>query len=29
MMLPHVVRFNGKDNITAEAYADLINDGLC
>ncbi len=25
MMLPHVVRFNGKDNITAEAYADLIN----
>ena len=25
MMLPHVVRFNGKDKITAEAYADLIN----
>ena len=24
-MLPHVVRFNGKDKITAEAYADLIN----
>ena len=25
MMLPHVVRFNGNDRITAEAYADLIN----
>ena len=25
MMLPHVVRFNGKDKITAEAYANLID----
>tara|TARA_B100001123_G_scaffold63180_1_gene69305 strand:+ start:153 stop:1337 length:1185 start_codon:yes stop_codon:yes gene_type:complete len=25
MMLPHVVRFNSKDKITAEAYADLID----